>query len=112
MGRALQLLACALTIIDARQLNQNASAADLLNVRLCHAQLVDTLADDAFGVVNCRGALGAENGEDFVFRGLRREQVLAFHVVEDAPQFNRILRCAVQLLPSGFKQLNVGQTLG
>ena len=85
VGRALQLLACSLAVIDARQLNLDTPASDLLNVWLCHAQVVDTLADDAFGVVNRCGALVAENGEDFVFRGLRREQILAFHVVEDAP---------------------------
>ena len=88
VGRALQLLARTLAVVDARKFHKDATVLELLHVGLGHAELVDTLADDAFGVVD--GGLGfrTENFKDLRIRALGREEVLVLHVVEDAPQLH------------------------
>ena len=88
VGRALQLLACTLAVIDAGEFHQDAPVLELLHVGLCHAELVNPLADDALGVVDGGLGLGTENVEDFGVGALRREEVLVLHVVEDAPQLH------------------------
>ena len=105
VGRALQLLACTLAVVDAREFHKDATVLELLDVGLGHAELVDALADDALGVVD--GGLGfrTENLKDLGVRALGREEVLVLHVVEDAPQLH--FRSASR--PGGLK---VGDEVG
>ena len=105
------MLSSTLAVVNAGKLYQNSSATDFLYVWLGHTELVNPLTDDALGVVNGSVAFVLKDQENLFVCGLGREKVLAFQVVEDAPQIYRAVRGAIEFRPGAFKQINICQTL-
>ena len=105
------MLSSALSVIDARKLDQNSSTTDLLYVWLRNTKLVNPLADDALGVVNRSVAFVLKDQENLFICGLGREKILAFQIVEDAPKVNGIFRGTIEFRPRALKQINIRQTL-